>query len=600
MKKKLTAVVTTAAMLAGMMPMAAVADEAVPAQAEEAIVAATNGETETQSDISVYVANFDTASKEDVQVVVAGDGVKKNQLLSIYLNDELTPLYSGLLTANEVNVITIKRSDITSVDDAYAGNVLKVRVTSPQLDTTYFAKTYAQAASAVAPTKMVAALDETGDGPKNRVVSVYFDEKYVPDSTDYVYTQAYDKNGAKAGTARYTKLYKSYFDTDVDENGLRKYEGTINYNADSDAETLLVYFVSDDEIIDTFNTKLQFASKYGDYKALELSFGDNVVVAGEEVEGTLTYVNTKNERYDITDTVNDTYTYDAATGVVANKNSYKPYFTVSKDAKLGETIKVTVSYNGHSASTTLTVTDGTKANTGKVTASMAPINKDTTITLQVLNSNGTNGKLSFQPKYFNFRWVDSSDKNAKVTLSTGNPVNITKNGTYVANIKSNKACTGYIEMIFSDDSGNVYKMQTNKFTFTDPSVVEKHKVTMTINSKTMTVDGATKTTDAAPVISQDRTFVPLRALSEAFGADVEWKTDNSIIIDYNDTKIVMNVGKTSFTVNGKTKTMDVAPYIVADAGRAMVPVRFISEALGFTVTPSYNTDGTTKSVSFAN
>ena len=557
MKKKLTAVVTTAAMLAGMMPMAAVADEAVPTQAEEAIVAATNGETETQSDISVYVANFDTASKEDVQVVVAGDGVKKNQLLSIYLNDELTPLYSGLLTANEVNVITIKRSDITSVDDAYAGNVLKVRVTSPQLDTTYFAKTYAQAASAVAPTKMVAALDETGDGPKNRVVSVYFDEKYVPDSTDYVYTQAYDKNGAKAGTARYTKLYKSYFDTDVDENGLRKYEGTINYNADSDAETLLV-------------------------------------------EGTLTYVNTKNERYDITDTVNDTYTYDAATGVVANKNSFKPYFTVSKDAKLGETIKVTVSYNGHSASTTLTVTDGTKANTGKVTASTAPINKDTTITLQVLNSNGTNGKLSFQPKYFNFRWVDSSDKNAKVTLSTGNPVNITKNGTYVANIKSNKACTGYIEMIFSDDSGNVYKMQTNKFTFTDPSVVEKHKVTMTINSKIMTVDGATKTTDAAPVISQDRTFVPLRALSEAFGADVEWKTDNSIIIDYNDTKIVMNVGKTSFTVNGKTKTMDVAPYIVADAGRAMVPVRFISEALGFTVTPSYNTDGTTKSVSFAN
>ena len=61
-------------------------------------------------------------------------------------------------------------------------------------------------------------------------------------------------------------------------------------------------------------------------------------------------------------------------------------------------------------------------------------------------------------------------------------------------------------------------------------------------------------------------------------------------------KVVMTIDKKEYKVNDKEMTMDVAPYIAKD--RTLVPVRFVAEALGFKVTPTYNTDGTTASVVF--
>lgn len=50
----------------------------------------------------------------------------------------------------------------------------------------------------------------------------------------------------------------------------------------------------------------------------------------------------------------------------------------------------------------------------------------------------------------------------------------------------------------------------------------------------------------------------------------------------NKTIIVMTIGDTNYTVNGKTETMNQAP-ILEPTGRTMVPVRFVAEALGATV-----------------
>jgi hypothetical protein len=47
--------------------------------------------------------------------------------------------------------------------------------------------------------------------------------------------------------------------------------------------------------------------------------------------------------------------------------------------------------------------------------------------------------------------------------------------------------------------------------------------------------------------------------------------------------IIINIGKPNYTVNGIAKQFDVAPYIDAEYNRAMVPIRFIAEALGATV-----------------
>ncbi|MDO5396947.1 MAG: copper amine oxidase N-terminal domain-containing protein [bacterium] len=54
-------------------------------------------------------------------------------------------------------------------------------------------------------------------------------------------------------------------------------------------------------------------------------------------------------------------------------------------------------------------------------------------------------------------------------------------------------------------------------------------VNMTIDSYDMEVDGRTVTLSKCPNIYNDRTFVPLRAVAEAFGANVEWDRDTGTI-----------------------------------------------------------------------
>lgn len=55
-------------------------------------------------------------------------------------------------------------------------------------------------------------------------------------------------------------------------------------------------------------------------------------------------------------------------------------------------------------------------------------------------------------------------------------------------------------------------------------------ITMAIGSPDYTVDGKGFTMDTAPVILGSRTYVPVRAAAEAFGADVEWEASNRLVI----------------------------------------------------------------------
>ncbi|MFB5267759.1 copper amine oxidase N-terminal domain-containing protein [Paenibacillus enshidis] len=50
----------------------------------------------------------------------------------------------------------------------------------------------------------------------------------------------------------------------------------------------------------------------------------------------------------------------------------------------------------------------------------------------------------------------------------------------------------------------------------------EHTVNMTVGQKTATIDGQTKTYDTQIVLKQNRTFVPLRLVSEGLGQPVEW------------------------------------------------------------------------------
>lgn len=126
-------------------------------------------------------------------------------------------------------------------------------------------------------------------------------------------------------------------------------------------------------------------------------------------------------------------------------------------------------------------------------------------------------------------------------------------------------------------------------------------IQMFINSLTMKVDGNNRLMDVAPYVANNRTYVPLRSLSEAFGADVKWMaSSNTVKIELDSKTIIMQIGNLNYWVNGQRRFMDVAPEIQGSTGRSFVPVRFIAEAFGFNVNPQYGWDGRTTSVIFMN
>ena len=112
----------------------------------------------------------------------------------------------------------------------------------------------------------------------------------------------------------------------------------------------------------------------------------------------------------------------------------------------------------------------------------------------------------------------------------------------------------------------------------DVYAVEQNVVIMKVGNKIYTVNGASKTSDVAPSVVQSRTFVPIRVVSEGLGAVANWDSSSkTVTISDGNTTVIMKVGSQTYTVNGEVKNVD-APAFVSD-DRTFVPIRFVSEAL---------------------
>ena len=99
---------------------------------------------------------------------------------------------------------------------------------------------------------------------------------------------------------------------------------------------------------------------------------------------------------------------------------------------------------------------------------------------------------------------------------------------------------------------------------------------------TIVLNGESVTTDVDPFISAGRTMVPARAVFEKMGAYVSWDgMQNRVTVTGTGIVINLTIGNSVATVNGEAKQLDSAPVIVD--GRTFVPLRFISENLGYSV-----------------
>jgi hypothetical protein len=93
------------------------------------------------------------------------------------------------------------------------------------------------------------------------------------------------------------------------------------------------------------------------------------------------------------------------------------------------------------------------------------------------------------------------------------------------------------------------------------------------------VDGQFVALDQPPLMMAGRVLVPLRGVFERLGATVEWnRASNMITALRAGTQVQLAVGSRQAVVNGRAVLLDV-PAILA-RGRTLVPLRFVSEAMG--------------------
>lgn len=96
-----------------------------------------------------------------------------------------------------------------------------------------------------------------------------------------------------------------------------------------------------------------------------------------------------------------------------------------------------------------------------------------------------------------------------------------------------------------------------------------------------------KTLDVAPFIDSGSTLIPLRGLFEEMDAEISWDaTKRKITVDCGSTNIVMQIDNDLVYVTNKRYglvryTLSVYPQIISS--RTFVPIRFVSENLGYDV-----------------
>ena len=85
--------------------------------------------------------------------------------------------------------------------------------------------------------------------------------------------------------------------------------------------------------------------------------------------------------------------------------------------------------------------------------------------------------------------------------------------------------------------------------------------------------------DSSPIIVTGRVFVPMRSIFEALGATVEWLPHDQAIIARRKGQIVtFGVNSSFININGRLEIIDAVPRIIRD--RMFVPLRVITQALG--------------------
>ncbi|MDR7855471.1 stalk domain-containing protein [Tissierella sp.] len=160
---------------------------------------------------------------------------------------------------------------------------------------------------------------------------------------------------------------------------------------------------------------------------------------------------------------------------------------------------------------------------------------------------------------------------AKDTLSILSPKNtdIAKNKEVIfQNFDFNK------DILNSGEIQSILRLKDG--TETEISLIANRGISVYIDDNPIIFD------QAIPMVKDGSTLVPLRLIAEHLGVNIEWDQSNkAIICEKDNIRFKLIVDSKIAIINNKFVTLDIAPQVIQ--GNAMVPARFIAEALGMEI-----------------
>ena len=170
-----------------------------------------------------------------------------------------------------------------------------------------------------------------------------------------------------------------------------------------------------------------------------------------------------------------------------------------------------------------------------------------------------------------------------VIADSGKEIDVeeTKNGKYTFEMPKSDV-TVKVSFEKADDADEDKKADAEDTEAAESKDTVKTVLSLTIDQRVYKLNGNYAANDVAPIISGNRTFLPIRLIAESLGATVTWNGEvQSVTIEEGDTIIVIYIGQAFATVNGEPVQLDAPAFIAND--RTYLPVRFVAENLGATV-----------------
>ncbi|MBQ7033290.1 MAG: copper amine oxidase N-terminal domain-containing protein [Clostridia bacterium] len=201
--------------------------------------------------------------------------------------------------------------------------------------------------------------------------------------------------------------------------------------------------------------------------------------------------------------------------------------------------------------------------------SVNAVNTESTDSKEVANDPGTAEKAETAP-----------EKPTENTSEETEEKTDTKNEPEDAETKADTTPAEDSEIDTADENIDTTQKSEPEEVPADGDAVDKENIIfLEIGKKEAVVFGRNVTNDVAPKLVNDRTMLPIRFVAEALGGTVLWDEENRrVSITKENIHIEITIGSSMALVSGTQEFLDSPAFIEND--RTYLPLRFVTENLG--------------------